>query len=98
MTEALLLLKLVLNLSCRSDESLLRDEILHVLDELVDGALAEVKHSVLHHEVDKVEELLQLAELIALLLILSDVQVEPALANILERCLDDLGELIAPAD
>lgn len=98
MTEALLLLELVLNLSCRSDESLFRDEIFHVLDELVDGALAEVKHSVLHHEVDKVEELLQLAELIALLLILSDVQVEPALANILERCLDDLGELIAPAD
>ena len=98
MTEALLLLELVLNLSCRSDESLFRDEIFHVLDELVDGALAEVKHSVLHHEVDKVEELLQLAELIALLLILGDVQVEPALANILERCLDDLGELIAPAD
>jgi len=71
-----------------------RAEFEHEVDELAHGSLAHCEDGVLHHEVDQRQELLELAELVGLLRGLMNV--EPALTDIFERGLDDIGEATDP--
>mmetsp|Transcript_20736 Transcript_20736/g.31905 ORF Transcript_20736/g.31905 Transcript_20736/m.31905 type:complete len:257 (+) Transcript_20736:3322-4092(+) len=90
-----LLVEGVVHFLGRNDVSLEGAELEDERHELLDGLFAHGQNGVLHHEVHQSQELLQFTELIGLLRCLVDV--EPTLANVIERSLDDFGQAAHPS-